>query len=697
MDANRRWSAYLSAADFVVGGVPRTPGAPIRLALAFPPSLRAAIGSREALERDDYVVVAGRNEAAPETVTATLRPAAQGLWDMGADFHWGYARALFSIEALQADVFSLLGEDRTAAWSRAFEALDAAREAFAGSHYRVALDALDRVLEGDESSPGYVLEWRVHLLRALLRLGFAGGNHHLIDLGEAERSFALAARYSRDEARHVSVQALTAAAWAASRQGGLARAAGYLRAAEQIDPALPETTFLRAGVAIAAGRDGEALDLLARSFALDRGYCLRLGEAVAEAEDLAQWEAFLRNLAHQTWQRGIDPVARCLDRLTFWRQQGAKAQPGSPADADLARLDAYITDGESWPIYDVLQLLAERDEITARLLAAADGRRIVVTEERPGPQISRIEQLTYAEPVREKVITKAKTLFSREQFEWRATTRTVVKTAKINHQLRRRATTIYDGTGRILAELDMIGLPLGSFTMGSPATEFGRSQSEAAHQTTLTRPFFIGVIPVTQGLWEVVMGDRCSFFEGDDLPAEQASWMDATAFCNALSRLEGLPEAYLLDEHRARWPDPTVRGYRLPTEAEWEYAARAGTTTAWSSGEELDDDHANFGRRRGAVTTPAGVFPPNPWGVCDVHGNVWEWCWDAATPYPAEAVTDPVADGADEARVARGGSWASDAGSCRSASRASFSPWHRQNTIGFRLAIAAPRTIDGGG
>ena len=193
------------------------------------------------------------------------------------------------------------------------------------------------------------------------------------------------------------------------------------------------------------------------------------------------------------------------------------------------------------------------------------------------------------------------------------------------------------------------------------------------------------------------MGDRCSFFEGDDLPAEQASWMDATAFCNALSRLEGLPEAYLLDEHRARWPDPTVRGYRLPTEAEWEYAARAGTTTAWSSGEELDDDHANFGRRRGAVTTPAGVFPPNPWGVCDVHGNVWEWCWDAATPYPAEAVTDPVADGADEARVARGGSWASDAGSCRSASRASFSPWHRQNTIGFRLAIAAPRTIDGGG
>ena len=697
-DADALWVDYLTRAEFVVGGVPRAAGAPIRLAMTLPAPMRQAVGTVDALQRDGYVVVEAAQSSQLETVTTTLTPAVQGLWDMGADFNWGYARALFSLSALQTDVFSLMDVDRTAAWTRAFNALDQARESFEGAFYRECLDALEDILRGDESSPGYVLEWRVHFLVGVIRLGFVGGNHHLVDLAAAEHAFAHAARYGRREAPEVAVQSLCCAAWAASRQRGYQRATGYLDAASMLDDSLPEATFLRALLAIAAGRREDAFELLARTFAFDRGYTLRLAEAIGRTAAGPTFAAFLRDLGQQTWHRGIDPVAQCLDRLTFWRQHADDA----PDDQELSRLDAYITEGETWPVYDVLQVLASREATADRLLGAADDKRIVATDVRPGPEIVREERHVSREPVREKVVVKPKSMFAKEQVEWRQSWRTVVHMRESRHQLTRRATTVYDGKGGILAEFDMMGLPRGTFDMGSPDTEAARADHERLHQVTLTRPFLIGVLPVTQGLWRVVMREHVSFFEGDDLPVEQVTWMDAVAFCNALSRLEGLDEAYLLDDHGAAWLGPDVVGYRLPTESEWEYAARAGTLSPWHTGDELDADHANYDRRRGAITVPAGLFPPNAWGLCDMHGNVWEWCGDAYGDYPTESATDPLPDGADEARVVRGGSWASDESSCRSASRANYSPWHRQNTVGFRLALtqaeapASPRPAGAG-
>jgi uncharacterized protein (TIGR02996 family) len=220
-------------------------------------------------------------------------------------------------------------------------------------------------------------------------------------------------------------------------------------------------------------------------------------------------------------------------------------------------------------------------------------------------------------------------------------------------------------------------IPAGSFLMGSPGKELGRFADEGPrHKVTLTRPFFLGVFQVTQAQWRAVMGTNPSHFPGDHHPVERVSWDEAREFCRSLSERE-------------------KRSYRLPTEAEWEYACRAGTTTPFYFGGTLSDQLANYDanvtyanslrgtyRRR---TVPVGGFPPNAWGLYDMHGNVREWCEDRFGSYGRGAVTDPqgVQTGTD--RVARGGAWYNVPGYCRCAFRRSHSPDSQDSEVGFRV------------
>jgi hypothetical protein len=217
--------------------------------------------------------------------------------------------------------------------------------------------------------------------------------------------------------------------------------------------------------------------------------------------------------------------------------------------------------------------------------------------------------------------------------------------------------------------------PPGTFTMGSPQGEHGRFGSETLHQVTLSRGFWMLETVVTQEMWESVMGSNPSGFEGIKLPVETVSWNDCQEYITTLKALlAGTPGA------------PAGFTFSLPTEAQWEYACRAGTTTAYHFGNTLTKPQANFG---GNQTKEVGSYPANAWGLYDMHGNVREWCADWYEDYPSGAVTDPVGFPSGLGRVLRGGGWNNAVESCRSAYRCHYVPSVRYYDRGFRLALVS--------
>ncbi len=238
-------------------------------------------------------------------------------------------------------------------------------------------------------------------------------------------------------------------------------------------------------------------------------------------------------------------------------------------------------------------------------------------------------------------------------------------------------------------------IPAGRFVMGSPGTEPGRDEDETLHKVQLTRSFYLSAVEVSQAQYEALMGTNPSKSASAYNPVDSVSWNDAVRFCNQLSLAEGLQPAYEIDGERVRFLGLDKTGYRLPTEAEWEYACRAGSSTPYATGEYLSSDQANYDASEPLEGQPAGldrggVFPvtffaPNPWGIYGMHGNVKEWCNDLYGDYSGRT-TDPI--GADEGttRVFRGGSYDDAADLCRSANRADTEPTAAGNLLGFRLA-----------
>ncbi len=220
----------------------------------------------------------------------------------------------------------------------------------------------------------------------------------------------------------------------------------------------------------------------------------------------------------------------------------------------------------------------------------------------------------------------------------------------------------------------------GTFLMGSPESEPERYEDEIQHPVTLTQGFWLADSACTQALWLAVMGSNPSRFQGlHDNPVERVSWEDVQGFLQVLND---------------RLPDLQAR---LPTEAELEYACRAGTTTPFSFGDTIMPEQVNYdgnypyaGAAEGLYrkkTVPVKSLPPNPWGLYEMHGNVLEWCADWLGDYPTAAVDDPSGPSAGQSRVLRGGSWRSSAGWARSARRSGSEPGDRLSSIGFRLAL----------
>lgn len=207
---------------------------------------------------------------------------------------------------------------------------------------------------------------------------------------------------------------------------------------------------------------------------------------------------------------------------------------------------------------------------------------------------------------------------------------------------------------------DLILINGGTYLMGSPETEMQRETDEVQHEVTVS-DFYIGRYEATQKEYEEVMGENPSNFEGENLPVENVTWYEAIEYCNKLSEKEGLTPVYTIDGENVSW-DRSANGYRLPTEAEWEYAARAGTTSPFNTENSISDEEANYyghypygieenyftqenletepGQYR-QTTVEADSFSPNKWGLYNIHGNVAEWCFDYYGAYDLENTDNP--------------------------------------------------------
>jgi len=223
------------------------------------------------------------------------------------------------------------------------------------------------------------------------------------------------------------------------------------------------------------------------------------------------------------------------------------------------------------------------------------------------------------------------------------------------------------------ATLTLRYVPPGSFQMGSRTDEVDRFPDETPHPVTVSRGFYLAETEVTQAQWYAVMGNEPSFLAGSNRPVEHISYEESTAFCRKLSQATG-------------------RTFRLPTEAEWEYACRAGSTTAFSFGDDAAalDDHAWYqDNSLPTKTHEVRLKQPNAWGFYDMHGNVREWCSDVYAPYPDGPVKDPAGPGGQGDRVIRGGSWGYLPGLCRSAQRQSGQEDMSDEYVGVRIVMEA--------
>jgi len=272
---------------------------------------------------------------------------------------------------------------------------------------------------------------------------------------------------------------------------------------------------------------------------------------------------------------------------------------------------------------------------------------------------------------------------STQKFE----TVTVNEKGEIINRSQHQAEVMTENLGNRIS-LEMVKIPPGRFLMGSPETETGRRDDESPQHYVDVPEFFMGKYPVTQAQWQVVMGNNPSNFQGASRPVEKVSWNDATEFCQKLSQITG-------------------KKYSLPSESKWEYGARAGTTTPFYFGETITSELANYDGRHITYadappgiyreeTTDVGIFPPNAFGLYDMHGNVFEWCADVWHDNYQGAPTDGSVwlNGNENSSPQRGGSWFSNPYNCRSARRGIGDTGPISLRVdGFRVVCDAGRTL----
>lgn len=608
---------------------------------------REVIASNDALARENVRAM----EASTDQIVGTLNEGFErlsygldnisaGISELNATFHWGFGQVIASLGHMNDALSELIKIAKTPVQTVAFNHFEIARDAFRQGLYSECLDELEKAIAGDHTSAGYKLEWRFHQMKGMIRLGFADGDMSLIDLAGAEDSFLMATRYGKTDYPEDAGRASLSVGWAAYCQGKMKEALAHTELAMSLHPGMGEAFFQAAKVQMAMGQVDLALPVLGKAIDLDRFYALKAaGDGDFQKHD-DRLRDFLDALRKEKYRQCVPKVKAALEKIQFWREHSPEAKNYEV----VKRMDTFISTGGDWPLLDMLNVVQNLKDTILEIENRAKDAIIIISSKIPGiaRTLEQEEEYPEEETYEEKVVVKPGGFFRRAVTEKLTKTRVVMKTRKVKKTVDGIKNDIFDGLGKPISSIEFCPIPAGKFMMG---------EGNEAHPVTLTKGFFMAKYPVTQAQRQAVMGENPSNFKGQDLPVEQVSWEDCQRFINKLNQSgEGSK-------------------YRLPTEAEWEYACRAGSTTDYCFGD-------------------VGKKKPNAWGLYDMHVNVWEWCQDWYGDYPNGPVTDPTGPNNGSDRVVRGGGWCGVAGRGRSADRHSLSPGARYRipSVGFRLA-----------
>jgi formylglycine-generating enzyme required for sulfatase activity/tetratricopeptide (TPR) repeat protein len=656
--------------------------------------VEAGMGHIADAQREAAQLTADAEWGAAQLTAHAQREAAQlivgAIDDLDSTFRWGFGQVIASLGGMSTNLATLVQTAKTPAQTAAYEQFEIARDAFRKSLFEECIEALGKAIAGDHTSPGYKLEWRFHQLVGVVRLGFPGCDVSLVDPAAAEQSFLLAARYARVDAPRDAARALFSAGWAAFVQGKLSDALQHTEGAIAIDAKFAEALFQTAKVRMAQGDPDAAFPALRRAIVLDRGYALLAAGDDVFRQNLRIVDEFLEALRNEK-ARELESIA--LARL-------AELAPLIAKSAELAghgtvmRLTKVAEAASDVGLMDLLGFEKDAEDLSAFISLLAGRRR---REIRDVSVDWEVEEPYDVEETYSDVVIRPAGLFRRERTHFVRKTRMVRKTRTVRQPIKEQRNVWVNGFGDVLSAIEdkWIWVRPGTFHMCGHMG--GRPQ--IPHDVTITRPFVMQATSVTQAQWEAIMGSNPSErHKNANNPVENVSWFDAIAYCNALSRTEGLEGAYVIDgEGSVRWKGLEALGYRLPTEAEWEYACRAGTTgdrygdldaVAWWKG------NSGIGLKM-KMTHPVGQKLPNPWGFFDMLGNVCEWCWDLYWTYPEGAVADPVGPevGVNEARINRGGHFHSEAKEAQAGERFVGYPGTRYSFFGFRPVMSRPITL----
>ena len=640
-----------------------------------PESTLRLIGSRESLE-DIFRALMQPSNGLLDPTGVRLSPA----------FTWSRGDVLASMGGMRVTVEELMTDARSQSQTEAVRQFQIARDAFQERRFPESLEAVSRALEtGPSLMVAGRLAWRIHLLRAILLLG---SDHNtdprLIDPGEAEQSFLLAARYARAEYRLDAARALLGAGWAAyvNDKGEADRrmraAVTYTGEALDLDGDLTEAQFQTAKLRMAQGEPDAALHGL-RWLPLAGRVLLVKAAADGDFQHHApKLEAFLRGLREEQWTKIRTEVSPVAARIRQWMDDCPEL-----AETPAARRVVALAEGsEDRGLLEVHRYFGfgYREDHESLRDSFFEVRRMVARERNDEPERASQDPRLKEESAPYETAPGAQRPITHpmgDEPEYRFING--LGEVLANYRGTPGSRKEFPMSARD-ASLKMVvrWIPPGRCLMGSPIREPEREPDEVLHTVTLPDGFFFSETPCTQAQWSLFMPENPSRFRGADLPVEQVNWEEAREFARRLT-----------ETHLKAGLIPPGWRWDLPTEAQWEYACRVRKpgdfhgpieAVAWYRQNSLKRSH------------PVGQKQPNAWGLHDMHGNVGKWCLDWYGQYPFEAVTHPAGPSFGTFRVYRGGGWSDEARCCRSAYRGRSVPDFRSSNIGFSLVLSGPRS-----